>query len=57
MENKITLSPETVERILELINKAIEEEINFPSRNDDWMNSMIEAEKSISQADCIIIGR
>ncbi len=57
MKTEITISKKTADILMEVIRKAIEEEMNFPEHGgDEWMTSMQEAETALGEADRIVIG-
>ena len=56
MKTEITISKKTADILMEVIRKAIEEEMNFPEHEGDaWMTSMQEAETALGEADRIVI--
>ena len=56
MRTEITISKKTADILIEVIRKAIEEEMNFPEhKGDEWMISMQEAETALGEADRIVI--
>jgi len=56
MKTEITISKATANTLSALISQSIEEELNFPSHSDEWMNEMLEAQTAIGEADRIVIG-
>ena len=56
MKIEYTISKKTADILMNVIRKAIEEEMNFPEHvGDEWMISMQEAETALGEADRIII--
>lgn len=55
MKTEITISKESANDLYALINKTIEEEINFPSQSDQWMTNMKAVQEAVGEADRIVI--
>lgn len=55
MKTEITIPKAVANDLYVLINKAIEEELNFPDHSDEWMTNMQTAQLAIGDADRIII--
>ena len=56
MKIEYTISEKTADILMNVIRKAIEEEMKFPEHEgDEWMTSMKEAETAVGEADRIII--
>lgn len=56
MKTEITISKKTAVILMEVIRKAIKEEMKFlEHEGDEWMTSMQEAETALGEADPIVI--
>lgn len=56
MKIEYTISKKTADILMNVIRKAIEEEMNFPEyEGNEWMDAMQEAETALGEADRIVI--